>query len=221
MLPEFKNKSHIISFCLLAFVLSAEWNAEYKTASIVRPAAFEQQENSAKPAAEGPDGRDQDKARSQTFTGEQLLEMSKTVPVMHHDLSRFPKKKVIATGYYAGIESTGKDSSHPQYGITYSGVKVRRAVYSTIAADPKLFPIGTVLYIPGYGYGVVADTGSAIKGNKIDLYYETKDAIYKEWGKKTVDVSIIQKGAGKVTEAMLDQLNETPPVEAVIKPLAS
>src|SRR6185312_15277556 len=87
------------------------------------------------------------------------------------DWSQYPSKKVVATGYTAGIESTGKEPGHPLYGITYSGVKVKRDLYSTIAADPKVFPLGTILFIPGYGYGVVADTGSAIKGNIIDLYF--------------------------------------------------
>lgn len=134
--------------------------------------------------------------------------------VPHHDLSRFPKVEVMATGYYAGVESTGKDPSHPLYGITYSGVKVRRDFYSTIAADPRVFPLGTILYIPGYGYGVVADTGSAIKGNIIDLYFETKAAVFEEWGKKPVDVYVIQRGEGTVTEAMLDQLNNSEVVQA-------
>jgi 3D (Asp-Asp-Asp) domain-containing protein len=116
--------------------------------------------------------------------------------------------KVMATGYTAGYESTGKRPSHPQYGITYSGVKVRRDkdTVSTIAADLKVFPLGTILYIPGYGYGVVADKGSAIKGRKIDLYFSTTKQVYKEWGKKEVDVQVIRKGNGKLTEAMLKEL---------------
>lgn len=124
-----------------------------------------------------------------------------------HDLSRYPKVKVVATGYYAGVESTGKQPSHPLYGITYSGVKVKRDVFSTIAADPHVFPLGTVMYIPGYGYGVVADTGSAIKGHIIDLYFETIEDVFSQWGKKSVDVYIIERGNGRVTEEMLERLN--------------
>ncbi|RUS45610.1 hypothetical protein ELR57_19460 [Cohnella sp. AR92] len=116
--------------------------------------------------------------------------------------------RVVATGYTAGVESTGKRPGHPQYGITYSGVKVRRGKLSTIAADPKLFPIGTILFIPGYGYGVVADTGSKIKGRKIDLYFPSKRQVFQEWGKKTVDVRVIKKGSGKITESMLDSISE-------------
>jgi 3D (Asp-Asp-Asp) domain-containing protein len=118
------------------------------------------------------------------------------------------QREVQATGYTAGIESTGKTPGHPQYGITFSGVKVRRDLYSTIAADPKVFPLGTILYIPGYGYGVVADTGSAIKGNKIDLYFETVKDVYALWGKKQVNVYVVEEGDGKVTETMLDYLNQ-------------
>lgn len=118
--------------------------------------------------------------------------------------------KVMATGYTAGYESTGKRPDHPQYGITYSGVKVRRDkdTVSTIAADLKVFPLGTILYIPGYGYGVVADKGSAIKGHKIDLYFKTTKQVFKEWGKKEVEVQIIRKGNGKLTEAMLNELGK-------------
>lgn len=118
--------------------------------------------------------------------------------------------KVTATGYTAGYESTGKTAKHPQYGITYSGVKVRRDknAVSTIAADPKVLPLGSILYIPDYGYAVVADTGSAIKGKKIDLYFATTKQVYKEWGKKTVVVQLIKRGNGKCTESLLKNLGQ-------------
>lgn len=123
-------------------------------------------------------------------------------------LSEAKKVEVVATGYTAGVESTGKKPGHPSYGITYSGVKVRRDHVSTIAADKKIFPIGTVLFIPGYGLGVVADTGSAIKGKKIDLYFEKKADVYKQWGKKKVGVYVLEEGNGKLSEDELIRLNE-------------
>lgn len=123
-------------------------------------------------------------------------------------MAQYPKVRVVATGYYAGVESTGKDPTHSAYGITYSGVKVRRGEYSTIAADLRVFPLGTILYIPGYGYGVVADKGSAIRGNKIDLYFRTKQDVFNQWGKKTVDVFVLHKGEGKLTETMFNQLQQ-------------
>lgn len=124
------------------------------------------------------------------------------------NIEQYPTEKVIATGYTAGLESTGKTPDHPEYGITYSGVKVKRDLYSTIAADLSVFPLGTILYIPDYGYGVVADKGGAIKGNKIDLFYDSVDDVYSEWGKKELDVHVIQMGDGHLTEETLHQLNE-------------
>lgn len=124
------------------------------------------------------------------------------------DWSQYQKKQVIATGYTAFYESTGKNPDHPSFGITYSGVKVKRDLYSTVAADLNVFPIGTILFIPDYGYGVVADKGGAIKGNKLDLYYETVDDVYNNWGKKTLDVYIVEMGDGTLTEEDLRLLNE-------------
>jgi 3D (Asp-Asp-Asp) domain-containing protein len=125
------------------------------------------------------------------------------------DLKKYTSVTVTATGYTAGKESTGKLESHPAYGITKSGVRVKRDIYSTIAADTTVFPIGTVLFIPDYGYGVVADTGSAIKGKRIDLYYNTVEEVYEKWGKKTLKVYIIERGDGKFSESELKQLNDT------------
>lgn len=149
----------------------------------------------------------------EAFVTETLISSSEEVsgepPLLEdRDWSQYPSKQVIATGYTAGFESTGKNPSHPQFGITYSGVKVKRDLYSTIAADTNVFPLGTVLFIPGYGFGVVADTGSAIKGNKVDLYYETVEDVYSQWGKKTLDVYIVEMGEGKLTEEALKSLNE-------------
>lgn len=124
------------------------------------------------------------------------------------DWSQYPTKKVIATGYTAGYESTGKNPDHPSYGITYSGVKVKRDLYSTIAADLNVFPIGSILFIPGYGYGVVADKGGAIKGNKLDLFYETVEEVYDNWGKKALEVYVVEYGDGRLTEEELLNLNE-------------
>jgi 3D (Asp-Asp-Asp) domain-containing protein len=124
------------------------------------------------------------------------------------DWSKYPKKTVTATGYTAGVESTGKSKGHPEYGITYSGVKVKRDLFSTVAADLTVFPIGTILFIPGYGYGVVADKGGAIKGNELDLYYETVEDVYNKWGKKKLEIYVVEKGNGKLTEQTLKALNE-------------
>jgi len=122
--------------------------------------------------------------------------------------SSYKQITVTATGYTAGKESTGKNPSDQSYGITYSGVGVKRDVFSTIAADLNVFPIGTILFIPGYGYGVVADKGAAVKGHHLDLYYHTVGDVFEHWGKKRLTVYVIKKGSGKFTETELKTLNE-------------
>lgn len=60
-------------------------------------------------------------------------------------------------------------------------------VQGTVAADPKIYPYGTILYIPDYGFGVVADCGSAIKGrDRFDLAFPNKSprALCSIWGKR-------------------------------------
>ncbi|RFU63768.1 3D domain-containing protein [Peribacillus glennii] len=145
---------------------------------------------------------------TKTFISANTAVTSKTIEDTI-DFSQYPKRKVVATGYTAGYESTGKQPGSPSYGITFSGVKVKRDLYSTVAADLNVFPVGTILFIPGYGYGVVADKGAAITGNELDLYYDTVHEVYAHWGKKTLDVYIVKKGDGKLSEKQLTSLNET------------
>ena len=60
----------------------------------------------------------------------------------------------------------------------------------TIAADTKYYPFGTIMYVPGYGEGVVEDRGSAIKGSKrIDLYFNSHGKA-QEWGRQKLPVKI-------------------------------
>jgi 3D (Asp-Asp-Asp) domain-containing protein len=55
-------------------------------------------------------------------------------------------------------------------GVTALGLPAR---YGVVAVDPSVIPLGTRLYIPGYGFAIAADTGSAIVGNRIDLCFNT------------------------------------------------
>ncbi|MCR6111946.1 3D domain-containing protein [Bacillus sp. A301a_S52] len=163
----------------------------------------------------------QDVAVMDVTTNNHQEEANSWVLETAEDWTKYPSKEVIATGYTAGIESTGKTEDHPQYGITYSGVEVKRDLYSTIAADPQVFPLGTILFIPGYGFGVVADTGSAIKGDKIDLYYETVEDVYNLWGKKSIEVFIVEEGSGQITEEDLFKLNEAEEVQGFREQIVS
>ncbi|GMK48442.1 3D domain-containing protein [Paenibacillus glycanilyticus] len=98
-------------------------------------------------------------------------------------------KNVTLTAYSAGVASTGKDESHPGYGITASGAKVKEG--RTIAVDPDVIPIGWWVYIEGIGFRRAEDTGSAINGNKIDVYFDSTSYANKFGRKKGYTVYVL------------------------------
>ena len=61
--------------------------------------------------------------------------------------------------------------------------------WGTVAVDTRVFPFGTKMYIPGYGDGVAADTGSAIIGRIIDIWFPTC-AQARAWGRQTVTITV-------------------------------
>ncbi len=97
-----------------------------------------------------------------------------------------------ATAYDAS--SCGKSPSHPSYGITATGSRAGRGI---VAVDPSVIPLGTKLYIESadgsyvYGTAIAADTGGAIKGNRIDLCFDTRSEAIG-FGRRQVKVYILK-----------------------------
>ena len=85
------------------------------------------------------------------------------------------------TAYTSGVES--KTASGRIVGRNPNGI-------STVSVDPNVIPFGTYLYVEGYGYAVAADTGSAINGNELDLYFSSSSECYN-WGTKTVKAIVL------------------------------
>ena len=102
---------------------------------------------------------------------------------------------VVAAG---GGSALGQPTDHAPYrlkvdavayylpGRTALGVPVRKGV---VAVDPRLIPLGTRLHVPGYGPGLAADVGIAIKGRIIDLWMPNTAAARK-WGRRTVTITV-------------------------------
>lgn len=59
-----------------------------------------------------------------------------------------------------------------------------------IAVDPSVIPLGTKLYVEGYGEAIASDTGGAIKGNIIDLHFSDVSQCIN-WGRRQVSVTIL------------------------------
>src|SRR4030043_428635 len=80
---------------------------------------------------------------------------------------------MVATAYYA-FGKGGNDINGE--GITAIGLRARKGI---VAVDPRIIPLGTRLYIPGYGEALAADTGGWIKGNRVALCYETFEDCFR------------------------------------------
>ncbi|MBQ8526808.1 MAG: G5 domain-containing protein [Clostridia bacterium] len=98
-----------------------------------------------------------------------------------------------ATAYDLSFQSCGKRPGDRGYGITATGTQ---AAYGTVAVDPRVIPLGSKLYIETtdgsfvYGYATAADTGGAIKGNKVDLFFPSYNDCMS-FGRRSVRVYIL------------------------------
>jgi peptidoglycan DL-endopeptidase CwlO len=85
-----------------------------------------------------------------------------------------------------GSKMTVSSTGYCLDGTTATGVPTSPGV---VAVDPSVIPLGTHMSVPGYGEGVAADTGSAVKGRTIDVWFEScADAL--AWGRKTVTITL-------------------------------
>lgn len=100
--------------------------------------------------------------------------------------------KVRATAYTADCGPNGVPDD-PYLGRTASGTWAKRNPngYSTIAVDPRVIPLGTKVYVEGYGLAIAEDIGGAIKENKIDVFMHTYSDTLK-WGVRYVNVYILK-----------------------------
>ena len=85
-----------------------------------------------------------------------------------------------------GTSLTVDATGYSLHGHTATGAPVG---WGVVAVDPTVIPLGTRMTIPGYGSGVAADTGGAIVGNRIDLWFPTV-AQAQAWGRRTVTITL-------------------------------
>ncbi|MFS0673257.1 LysM peptidoglycan-binding domain-containing protein [Ornithinibacillus sp. 179-J 7C1 HS] len=91
---------------------------------------------------------------------------------------------VVATAYTAECEGCT--------GITYTGINLNEDRNAkVIAVDPNVIPLGSKVYVEGYGYAIAGDIGGAIKGNRIDIHLPTTEEALN-WGVKEVKVTIVE-----------------------------
>lgn len=114
------------------------------------------------------------------------------------DITPLPEMLPVAANSRAGEYEDFEATAYCVYGITYSGVRVKRGI---VAADPKVLPIGSVIEVLAGDYtGIytVMDTGGLIKGRIIDIYMpEYEEAI--QFGRQQVRLRVLRRGWAPAT----------------------
>lgn len=107
----------------------------------------------------------------------------RTVDTPQGSMQYWRKVRVLVTSYSPSTAGTSPTASN--YGITRSG---KRATTGMVAVDLSVIPMGTSMFVPGYGVGVAEDTGSAIIGRHIDVCYDDANLVY--W-RRWVDIYLL------------------------------
>ncbi|MDU5441269.1 MAG: 3D domain-containing protein [Finegoldia magna] len=147
--------------------------------------AYIQAKNTTK---ESPKDRDIRLAKERKIQAQKLLEKRKKEQEEKEKQAQSAPKNVSGrTITMRSTAYTSDPSENGGYSTTAMGTAIR---YGVAAVDPNVIPLGTRLYIEGYGYARAEDTGGAIKGNKIDLVFGSKSQS-NNWGRRTVRVTIL------------------------------
>jgi 3D (Asp-Asp-Asp) domain-containing protein/LysM repeat protein len=113
--------------------------------------------------------------------------------IQPNEQSKEAEKTVVEAGDTISVEATAYTvESAGGNGITTIGIDLNKNPDAkVISVDPNVIPLGTKVYVEGYGHAIAGDTGSAIKGNKIDVYLPTEEEALN-WGRRTVNVTILE-----------------------------
>ncbi len=153
-------------------------------------------------------------ARTYEVVKENGVEVSRNI--VSEKVTKEPKKKVVAVGTKvmtasANVSRGTKTSAAPTKGsefyvtataytancngctgVTATGINLKsNPEVKVIAVDPSVIPLGSKVWVEGYGYAVAGDTGGAIKGKKIDLFMASKSQAY-DFGRKKVRVKVLK-----------------------------
>ena len=107
----------------------------------------------------------------------------RTIDTYSGPVEYWRKIRMLATSYSAATAGTPETSAW--YGRTATGAKMRKGI---VAVDPRLINLGSKVFVPGYGVGLAADTGGAVRGKRIDLGYDNDNLeLWYRW----VDVYLL------------------------------
>lgn len=115
------------------------------------------------------------------------------------EITREPSNALVQYGTLTSVSRGGQNLHFSRAydmvatGYTYTGYNTASGIPPSpgvAAVDPRIIPLGTRLYVEGYGKVTALDTGGAIKGNRIDLFYETENQAL-QWGARKTKVYVL------------------------------
>lgn len=119
--------------------------------------------------------------------------------VVKSEVVKEPQNKVVALGAITAVSRGGQNLNFREArymtasAYTYTGHRTatgQNPAVGMVAVDPSIVPLGTRMYVEGYGYAVAADTGGSIRGDRLDLFMEDRSQCLS-WGRRTVKVYIL------------------------------
>lgn len=136
--------------------------------------------------------------KSTVQTAQQSKPKQQAAPVKQKQQAA-PAKQKVETAQNNQQEATSMTVEATAYtaycngcsGITKTGIDLRsNPNQKVIAVDPSVIPLGSKVYVEGYGTAIAGDIGGAIKGNRIDVFVPSKDQAYN-WGRKQVKIQVL------------------------------
>lgn len=132
----------------------------------------------------------------------QVVVDGKVVAELHREILKEPVERVVTRGTKQTVMTdeglkrytkilacdTVAYSADPE-DATYLGYPARQG---SVAVDPDFIPLGTKLWIPGYGIGIAADIGTAVIGNIVDLCMDTYEESC-DWARQDVDIYVLEE----------------------------
>ena len=148
----------------------------------------------SKQITQGRDGLEQLTVEVSYADGEEIERIELASTVLEE-----PVNQVIATGTLTQASRGGSSFNFSQALVveatayTYTGNRTATGTnpkVGTIAVDPRVIPLGSKVYVEGYGFAKAEDTGGAIKGNIIDVFLETEHDC-RSWGRRKVKIYLL------------------------------
>jgi 3D (Asp-Asp-Asp) domain-containing protein/peptidoglycan hydrolase CwlO-like protein len=133
-----------------------------------------------------------------SLASQRRLTQNQIASLTEHAASLSSQPQPVSGGGSTSDGASGGDSAGAAHTITVSatGYSLQGttatgvpAGWGVVAVDPAVIPLGTRMNVPGYGEGVAADTGSAIRGYTVDLWFPTREQALA-WGRRTVTITL-------------------------------